>query len=372
MPQFNYYPYLLTGEPWHLDMLIEHANSAVYQRYTPLGQAAINVDEYSLGSGERSLQVSSDAPTYGDTVGGGEQRTDAWASALVAAAAAICPDQNPDCRSYKPYFGDMANSSWTAAVNIHRALPPYGAKHGLWHVPDGAWPYVDHWQMAYFGAALSLAVGATENPRALVALDDLVKWFDHVVSKFGGWHAGAYMTIVKSGASSDSPLVTGDDGVAFYGPTINWSAGGHFNFIPFANYVPANGDKFIFADTMSGLGQVTPAGFTKYRPYYLVNLNGTQFDLSHRPDGPPVQLTDNYSGTDGFFFVSTTPPPVGSISNVGSTTSYNTEVLGMLNYAKAVGAHVRPPTIADLAYRAQQAGVNFTIDPKWAMVGNVS
>src|SRR6201999_2173905 len=132
-----------------------------------------------------------------------------------------------------------------------------------------------------------------------------VKWFDHVVAEFGGWHAGAYMTIIKSGNASGAPLVTSDTGVAFYGPNVNWTAGGHFSVQATANYAPVNGDKFIFSDPADALGQTTPAGFAKYTPYYVVNLNGRTFDLAPHPAGVPVPLTDYYSGINAFFIVST-------------------------------------------------------------------
>jgi len=367
MPQLNYYPYLFTGEPWHLDMLIEHANSAIYQRYTPTGQADISNSQYTLGSGERSLKVGNAPVTYGDAVGSGEQRSNAWASALVASAAGICPDLDPNCSSYKDYLGDLNASTWMAAFNIYKALPSYAKANGLWHVPDGGWPYIDHWQMAYLGAAVALAVSVTEDKHALIALEGLVKWFDHVVAEFGGWNAGAYMTLVKQGGGSTSPLVSSDNGVAFYGPTIQWQSGGRFLFLPFSNYVPSNGDRVIFGDSVSGMGQTAPAGFSKYTPYYFVNLSGTQFDLAASPGGSAIPVTDSYNGSNGFFFVATKPPSSGSISGIGSPTSYNTEVVGMLNYAIAVGAPVLSKTISDLTGRNQSAGLNLTTDPKWGM-----
>lgn len=367
MPQFNYYPYLLTGEPCHLDMLLEHANNAVYSRYSPMGTASISPSAYSLGSGERNLHVPPNAPTYGDTIGGGEQRADAWASALLAAAAGICPDNHPECRSYKRYFSDMNTSTWTAALDIFHALPPFAKRYGLWHVTGGSWQFIDHWQMAYLGTAVSLAACATENRHALAALDGLVKWFDHVVAEFGGWHAGAYMTIIKTGNASGAPLVTSDTEVAFYGPNVNWTAGGRFTVAPVANYTPANGDKFMFTDPADALGQTTPAGFAKYTPYYVVNLSGRQFDLSPHPSGLAVPLTDLYSGTNAFFIVSTRPPASGSISGIGNPDSYNTEVLGMLRYAVAAGAAVQAATLADLSHRTQAAGTNLASDPRWAM-----
>ncbi len=52
---------------------------------------------------------------------------------------------------------------------------------------------------------------------------------------------------------------------------------------------------------------------------------------------------------------------------IGYPESYNTEVLGMLNYAVAAGVKVAPTTISDLTYRNQQAGNSFVSDPKWGM-----
>jgi hypothetical protein len=361
MPQFNYYPYLVTGEPWHLDMLLEHANNAVYLRYTEQGVADINVTAYELGGGERVLNVGSHPWTYGDTVGSHETRADAWASALLTAAAGICPDLHPDCKSYKAYFNDMNASTWRAALNIYKALPPYAAKYGLWHTPpDAGWEFMDHWQIAYLGASVALATSATEDKNAFMALSVLVRWFDHVVATFGGWHAGSYQTLVKSTDQAGAPIVTSDDGVAFYGPTLNWNAGGRFTVGLFSNYTPSNGDKFIFATT-------TPAGFQKFTSYYAVNMNGTQFDLSAQRGGSPLQPVDTYAGSDSFYFVAAQPPSTGSITPNGYPTAYESEVLGMLNYAIATGVAVKSATVSDLAYREEQAGQNPASDPKWAM-----
>jgi hypothetical protein len=105
----------------------------------------------------------------------------------------------------------------------------------------------------------------------------------------------------------------------------------------------------------------------KYTPHYMVNLSGTQFDLATSPGGAPLPVKDSYNGSNGFFIVATKPPSTGSISNIGTPTSYNTEVVGMLNYAIAVGAPVLHKTIADLTARNQAAGLNLTSDPKWGM-----
>ncbi|HEX4159685.1 MAG TPA: hypothetical protein VHY79_14555 [Rhizomicrobium sp.] len=375
MPQFNYYPYLFTGEPWHLDSLLEHANNAVYQRYSIYGVADIDKASYALntgnnGGGQRTLQVPSSPWRYGITVGcnASSERGDAWASALLAAAAGIAPDRYPDCVSYKQYFRDMNTATWEAACDIVKALPPFARKAGLWDVPYGqGYYFIDPWQLSYLGAAIALAVKTTEDRNALRVLNAHVKYFDYVSSEYGGWHVGSYMVIAKTADNQGSPLVTDPSHMAFCGPNFTWTAGGQFILTPFSNYTPVDGDIVIFADTTPATSFVTPAGFRKYKPYYMVELNGNAFGLSASKGGQPLAPTDSYSGNDQFYIVSTNPPPTGSMSAMGNPSSYNSEALGMLNYAVASGAVVSADTIADLAYRNQQAGTSYTSDPKWGM-----
>jgi hypothetical protein len=372
MPQFNYYPYLFTGEPWHLDMLLEHANNAVYGRWSVSGTANISKTFYALGGeseggGDRILTVGSNATRYGITIGCAEEqeRSDAWATMLLAAAAAICPDRNPDCASYKKYFDDMNNATWNAAVDILNALPPFAAKCGLWDVnPNGGTNTfaMQHWQMAFLGSAVALAAAATENRHAFKILNATVDYFNHVFTSFGGWHIGCYETSAKVGDQYGSPLAINDSHFAFYGPIITWTAGDQFTFAPFSNYRPANGDLYIFTD--SG---VLPAGFKNFKTYYIVELKGTHFGLSATQGGSAIALTDtNMNGTQ-MYIVSSDPPSTGSMSAIGDPSNYNSDVRGMLSYADAVGARVLPTLIADLAHRDRHARTNYASDPKWAM-----
>lgn len=369
MPQFNYYPYLFTGEPWHLDTLLEHANNAVYGRWPVFGSANITNTYYALGGsnggGDRALQVYSNPARYGITIGcnADQARNDAWASALVASAAAICPGRPMEGDTYKKYFNDINTSTWSAAIDIFHALPKFAARYGLWDIDYQKAYFTEGWELAYLGAAVSLAATATEESRALATLKAHTRFFDQIVSRFSGWAIGAYQTIVKLGSQMGAPLVTDDAHIAFYGPVISWVSGGQFTLAPFSNYVPANGDVIIFDDPSA-----TPAGFVNFKPYYFVNLNGNSFDLAAWQHGAAKVLTDSYSGGNNFFFVASKPPTTGSIQGyVGSPTCYTTEITGMLNYAVATGASVSQTTLADLNYRNQQAGLNFTSDPKWAM-----
>jgi hypothetical protein len=369
MPQFNYYPYLFTGEPWHLDMLLEHANNAVYQRWSALGIATINKKYYALGGsnggGQRLLQVNKHPTRYGITIGCNldSERGDAWASGLLASAAGICPDHNPECPSHKQYFSDMNSSTWAAATDIIGALPKFAQQWGLWDVDySGGYYFVDHWQLAYLGSAVALAATATENRDAAAVLNTHVQYFNNVISTFTGWVAGAYVTVVKMGDELGSPLDWSSSNIAFYGPNITWQKGGQFTITPFSNYTPANNDIISFTDATP-----TPAGFKNFTPYYFVGLFGTNFGLAPAPGGLPLPLTDSFSGSDCFYLVSSSPPSTGSMTSIGAPTSYNTEVTGMLSYAIAVGSSVSSSALSDLQNRNQKAGLNFTSDPKWAM-----
>jgi hypothetical protein len=163
-----------------------------------------------------------------------------------------------------------------------------------------------------------------------------------------------------------APLINSSAAVAFYGPNLNWQAGGQFVVNSLTNYVPSDGDKVVFTDDDGG-GQVVPAGFTKYTPYYIVNLTGSQFDLAKTRHGLPVPVVDTYAGAAYFYIVASNPPATGSISEIGSPASYSAHLLGMLNYAIAVGVQVSNGTMKDLNYRIQQAGTDYSTCPKWAI-----
>jgi len=373
MPQFNYYPYLFTGEPWHLDMLLEHANSAVYVRLQGEGTSSIDKDYYALSpqnvyGGYRNVTVGANPARYGITIGcaTAQERADAWATMLLAAAASIGPDGNPDCVSYKKYFNDMNQSTWNAAAEIIDALPHFAAKWGLWDVqfcnggPGSA--TLETWEMGYLGAAVAFAAMATENSRAFKALQATARFFNCVYTAFGGWHIGTYLTNAKMGDQYGSALARDENHFTFFGPTVNWTAGGTFTFNPFSNYRARNGDTYMFIDT-----GISPAGFKNFKPYYMVKLDGTSFGLSATKGGKAIQLTDSYNGNNQVFIVSSDPPSTGSMAAIGDPGSYNSIVLGILKYADAVGATVLPELISDLEHRNKHAGTNYAPDPKWAM-----
>jgi hypothetical protein len=373
MCQFNYYPYLFTGEPWHLDMLLEHANNGVIGRLPGEGVASISKAYYALSAqniygGYRNVSVGANPARYGVTIGcaTGQERTDAWASMLLAAAASIGPDRNPDCVSYKKYFNDMNQATWNAAADIINALPPVAAKWGLWDIqfcnggPGSA--TLETWEMGYLGAVVAFAATATENAHAFKALQATAKFFSAVFTAFGGWHMGTYLTNAKMGDQYGSSLVTDENHITFFGPTVNWTAGGTFTFNPFSNYMARNGDTYMFIDT-----GIVPAGFKNFKPYYMVELDGTAFGLSATNGGDPIQLTDSYNSNNQMFIIASHPPKTGSMAAIGGPGAYNSILLGILNYADAAGATVLPELTNDLGYRNRHAGTNYAPDPRWKM-----
>ncbi len=259
--QFNYYLVPFHGGTVAFGYAVRACpRSIVFQRNGTVGlPQQVNLTSFSLGnsgSGVRNLQVGANPVRYGTTVGCSltSQRADAWASGLLAAAAGIGPDRNGDCASYKRYFNDMNASTWAAAVDISRALPKYGTKYGLWSVPYQAnWQLVDHWQMAYLGAALALRQPdhrGQECSARLAAQCQMVRsrslplWrlacgllSDHRKnSRLPGRTTGAWRQRRR-----------------FSRAKYKLDERGPFTLQPFSNYVPANGDIYMFTDTVTGV-----------------------------------------------------------------------------------------------------------------------
>lgn len=395
MPMFNYYPYLFTGDPWHLDMLLEHAHSGLIARLGTTGTANISSTNFqtgTAGSGVRNITFGA-STIYGALIGcyTASQRADSWAICLMGAAAGIIPASMPGNTSYSTYFPDIIKATGQAQVAIINTLNSGGATYaynnGLWSTPYQVnWPIIDQWmgQGAYGAGGQSLAYALTQDSNLGTALQNSCAWIDHVVSAFGGWHVGCEETLVKTANAEGSPLATSDATIGFHGPNINWSSGTNL-FTNFGvgnnnstNYVATNNDRIIFMDPVTGdLPAPTPAGFSKYTAYYVVNASGSSpgagntFKLSATQGGSPITLTDTYSGAGVYYVWWSAAPSTGSI-NAMATSGYNTIICGGQSYAYALGKGPLLTTLNDLVSRNTAFGISYTSDPKWNMITTFS
>lgn len=375
MPQPFYYAYLFTGEPQHLDALLENAVNAICGRMSAIGACAITADAFSFGTNAcRNYTVGANPTRYGVCAGEQSIRTNAWGFATLVTAAAICPDIHPACASYKAYFCDMVGDNVAFYNDLLGALEtanPYAFANGLGFVSPSALPVTEDWNLGYIGYAWCLAVSAAERSDALAPLNHLISHFGHVYETWGGWHLGAYQSIVKASNAQGAPLIASDAGYAHDGYGLSWSAGasGQFTGAQKTNGVLSDGDAWFFIDTIPSDPQACPAGFAKYTPYYAVNLSGNVFGLADSPGGAALPTTDANANADAFC-MGIANPSTGYVA-ANSNAGYGTLVLGMLNNAAAVGASVAPGLQADMTARFNAAALSFGSYPKWGMAASL-
>lgn len=382
-PQFNYYTYLVTGEPWHLDSLFEAGLNAVAQRNAHVSTAAFSSSAYQFDNsgrgGCRNIQVGSNPARYGVTTGGadnGGERYDAWSACISGAAAGICPLTYPDCAAYSQYMNDMVNDNWSLATDVVNALSANGATfaatNGLWDVSQGADYETHQYQnLAYMGTAMCLVYNLTENANIATMIQNTVAWANGVYAQYGSCYMlTTEQAVVKSGLTPGAPINTawagGTVGAQIVwgvaGPCLNWTTSGASPFtwesakVNTGNYALANGDIILFPETLNSNTYTLPAGgnYALYTPYYVVGYNGTSktFGLSATSGGSPLPApTVAYSGSDKTMFVPSNMPTTGGIDSTNNAKAFNVMTYRALLNAQACGATVTAGVITDLAGR---------------------
>jgi hypothetical protein len=352
-PAWAYYPYLMTGEPQYLDLVLESANYALSYEYS------VPFTANAAGSVGRNSTVN--GTTYnGSTLLHPSLRSAAWATRELACAAGIVPDIAPQCAAYKTYFTDAVNTTFAAITDfVANVAPPFLRTAGF--ICFENMPFTQPWMHGYQMQAIALAAKMTENANAMTYLNHLVKWPAYIRSTFGTYYVPAFEVMVRSGQTGADPYVTSSAGMSFYGIALSWDnatdtfTAGANN----ANYTPNNGDVVAF-DGIGYNGSVPP-GLTAVTQYYIVNASGNNFQLALAPGGAPVSVTGTGSGTGMFFYQN--PPPSGSIQGTPNADGYAANILGGLKLAKAAGATVDQATIN--ALESLCASVNFTTLPKY-------
>ena len=403
-PGFCYYPYLFTGEPWHLDGVLEFGNNAVYQQNAATTTAAVNSTTFEIGGTHKSgncrnvLGVNSTTTNrYGCTTGyySGGNRAAAWATRDLALASAICPDSHPACSSYKQYFSDMRSDSAELPNDLLSAMATplsflYGI--GMWSIPENADFFTNQYQCGYLCSALFLGAQACEDTNFANAGLALTTYFIAVQQEHTGWPIGAEHATMRTSASYGANPVTSWNSIAFgvSSPTISWTPSG-FTWATSKNpqnYAMGNGDILYFPIKQSDNPYLTPGGFSQWTPYYVVNYGNGSFGLSPTIGGAAQAPTDSQTNQQAYL-VWSNPASTGSQSNYNSVESFNTNILhNALYYGRAVAnaMSLTLPTnieaaISDLQTREtvgfSQSGASFATDPKYSetmgvQVGRIS
>jgi hypothetical protein len=391
MPQFNFGAYVLTGEPWHLDGLLEAANNAIVWRGGTINSdVIINSSEFALNIGSAGSRNCAFNGTsyYGYTMYGTNNtpRDDAWGAALVAAASAICPDNHPTAAGYKQYFNDLRATPWALAAAVQAAIPSYAANLGWWEVTHSNGALISPWMVTYLIFANCFAAHACEDANALTVLKTIVLQYSYYFSKWTMWPVAAYHQMYRQSNGVTSPLIASDSQIGWEPAfKVDWT-GGNSTFTAVAggtagNYTLTDGDAILFLlkNDISSSNCVTPPGFSSYTPYYIANANPTgynagTFEMSSTPDGLNIQTpTGTMAETEVAIMLRVANPPATGTSGtkVGEILGpddYGPGIYTSLKYAIATG--VDPSTISsamtDLGNRIDAATVTWSGEVNWA------
>lgn len=363
MPSMAYYPYLFSGEPQYLDVLLEVGQYAVSHRYA--GTAT------STATGFKALRNGTINGTFytGMAIGDdGTLREDAWSIRELGYAAGIVPDSAPQCAAYKTQLNDMYSATYTALNDwTQNQAPTFYRTAGLMHFRENGGAAIGSpWMHNYFTTTTALTGKLTENANAMAMLTHALTYYDFVRTNYGSWHIGSYRNILRTADAGNSPYVTSAEQIAFYelGTSnwlgyITWTTG--TNAFAFTNTTAAtyfaNGDRIIF-DLNDG--HPAPSGLSTFTTYYIIGKSGVNFQLSATSGGSAVAVSG--SGSGGCMVTASNPPSTGSIEGTVTPSNSMTGAMGAVNIGKAAGGTVTQTTVDEI--EARVAAVNFAPDPK--------
>lgn len=403
IPQFCYYPYLLTGEPWHLDGLLELSQNALLQLDGQIVTASISPSEFAIDptfflACRNARATASSTYRYGVTSRATENgfRTGCWATGYLVCGAGICPDTSPDCSSYKQYFNDMRADTALFPIDIINQLNTSGctfaATNGLWMIPQNKDYWMDQYHLGYFCSAAFLGAALCEDNNLLTCGQYCVQWIVYVsqsMPNHSGWSVYAEECPLKITNVSGGGPIPSASYVAFgiSGTRCTWSPSG-FVWTPKTgnpqNYVMQNNDILMFVPTANQNVYNLPQGTCSESPcyalfiqYYVVNYNSSTggFQLSATLGGTPIANPTDTNNSQ-IWLVPSNPPSTGGQDSYNNPECFGTiQLHGALKYYQALGGtDVQVPglaaAVADLAAREAAgfagAGNSFATDPKYS------
>lgn len=380
MPQWVKYPFLLTGEPQFMDLIVEYANGAVMHQYTGTDTAVVNGTVNSMKVARNGVINGN---TYAGIIGHSDDllRGAAWPIGMLADAVGLLPNTMPENASYHQYFLDMLNATFAAYADYRAMLlasaNSYVTTNGMWLEFDNADGGVqDSWTLGYYLGQLCNAFGETELTTISDHLAYCVKWALHVYTIWGSYILPSYEAMGRQngvscvGNGCNTLYITSDTQYAAFGWSVSWSSGTGLMTITGAptGYTLAAGDMFMFNGTLSG---TPPAGFNgNNTQYFAVNVSGATCKLSATLGGSPIAFSDS-SSISSVFGIPATPPATGFVSgNTPSGSAYPENNIGHLGWVNALSvantsACVSSVSTRFLALPGAVAAMN--ADPKYAI-----
>jgi hypothetical protein len=338
MPQWFYYPYLLTGEPQFMDLNVLFANAALYTLYPGSGTAVTNGSSQTIGA-QRVSSISG-TTRYGLFRSPDLERTVAWGTGAMAGFF-ITPDTNPENASYAAYFTDIVNDTYIGSndyITMLSGANSFATTNGMWEEKVNSGNDGAMWTTGYRLGTTTLLYSLTGNSHVKDFLNYRVKWPAYLNNTLATWVIGYYSATVRTGPNFDDPYIPSLTGFSIGLFSYSWNAGGFTIITPPPHYTLANNDKVIFND-------VAPSGFSIFTAYYIINYSGGTFKLSATKGGSAINPGD--TGSDSGDYLPDVMPSTGSNSDT-IPDGYVANIYATMAWAKAAGLTVDATTLTGL------------------------
>lgn len=307
-PSSGYYPYLVTGEPQYLDLLVEHAAEAI--AIQPTGTACVWDVSDPVGPATKTGQWQSRDNNVGGTIYKGSgilfredmYRLGAWALRDLGQASAMYPTVCPRGTEVKKYLTEVIDSNYAAHAAYRNAMPVAFRNAGIMgflglSAQGGAYTigYDTVWTIGYLCHQAAQHYSCSGNTGA--------QGFAAHLANF--WAACNTIGDIAVAAGAYDMMLFDDSGIRFNDLSKATFRMGDYSTLSFnastdvftlSGYnTPANitnGDRFMFR------GGTKPfASAVDYKVFYAVQSSGATCKLAATPGGAAIDVTTTGSTT---------------------------------------------------------------------------
>lgn len=381
-PSVAYYPYLITGEPQFLDLLVDQTASVILVgseggRTANVGPG-ITADTIFVGSsfGERDVTLGSGGPSYpggGFLFMGGLTRIQAWFMRDLGQAASACPDVCPAGTQKKKYFKELVQQSYTAINHYNSLISTNWANSGIYCFDARLFAF-NMWCQGYMSNSVCHQASILEMEEVSAFRNYLGKLYTNIVGFMDLSGAIAYNGMIYDYASRARYDRVQD---------ITYSTNTHLSFSSATNrftvinldgrpgdWSPTNGDVVQFPNNEDLDADFVDKPFTlvDWKKYYVVNASGKTGQLSATPGGAPIAVTNDVVLGPKYYGLVQNLSPHFAWEGTPYNDGYFVNVTGAILQHGATGDTAAAPAVAVAIAKRAAANVNFVDDPKNAFI----